>query len=201
MKLFHSQFTRSGRVRWILEELGVPHEIVHVSLQKGEHRKPEFLAINPQGAVPALVDGDLTLNESSAIILHLADKFADKGLAPALGTDARAEYYRWIIYVPATVDPVLEAITFHARLLPEDKRIPAFVEDAKRKWVNIAKVLEAAVDGPRYVVGGAFTAADIVVGSAVGWLAFLGMLGDHPKLAAYHEMLAKRPAYERAYAS
>jgi glutathione S-transferase len=150
--------------------------------------------------VPALVDGDLKLNESSAIIMHLADKFADKKLAPALGTDARAEYYRWMVYVPATVDPVLEALTMHTRFLPEERRVPAIVEDAKRRWGTISRILEAAVEGPRHVVGGAFTAADVVVGSAIGWVGFLGMLGEHPILAAYHGMLSERPAYKRAHA-
>jgi glutathione S-transferase len=200
MKLFYSQYTRAGRVRWMLEEIGVPFELVRISFAKGEHRTPEFLAVNPSGAVPALIDGDLKLSESSAIVMHLADKFADKGLAPALGTDARAEYYRWIVYVPATVDPVLEAITMHGRFFPEERRIPAFVEDGKRKWSSISKVLEAAVEGPRYVVGGAFSAADVIVGSALGWVGFLGMLGEHPKLAAYLDMVSSRPAYQRAYA-
>ena len=70
MKLFHSQYTRSGRPRWALEEIGAPYECERVSLMKGEHKKPEFLAINPMGAVPALIDGDLTLTESSAIVMH-----------------------------------------------------------------------------------------------------------------------------------
>jgi glutathione S-transferase len=184
----------------MLEELGVPYEVTRVSLMKGEHKQPDFLAMNPSGVVPAIIDGDLKLSESSAIIMHLADKFADKGLAPPLGTDARAQYYRWIVYVPATVDPVLEALTMHTRLLPEDKRVPAIVDDAQRKWSSIAKTLEAAVEGPRYVVGNTFTAADVVLGSAAGWVAFLGMLKDTPNLAAYHEMLSKRPAYQRANA-
>jgi glutathione S-transferase len=200
MKLFYCQYTRAGRVRWMLEELGAPYELVRVALFQGEHRKPEFLAVNPSGAVPALIDGDLKLNESSAILMHLADKFADKGLAPALGTDARAEYYRWMVYIPATVDPALEAITLHTRILPEEKRIPALVEEGMRRWGPIAKILEAAVDGPRYLVGDTFTAADVLLGSTIGWVAFLGMIGDYPKLAAYFEKVSSRPAFQRAHA-
>jgi len=200
MKLYHSQFTRSGRARWMLEEIGAPYEIARLALSKGEHKTPEYLAIHPLGSVPALVDGDLKLSESSAIVLHLADKFPEKKLAPALGTDERAEYYRWMVYVPATVDPVLEALTMHTRLLPEAKRIPAVAETAKEKWGPIARVLEEAVGGRQYVVGDSFTAADVIVGSAIGWVGFLGMLGDHPKLAAYLKGLQERPAYKSAHA-
>ena len=200
MKLYHSSFTRSGRARWMLEEIGAAYDIAHLALSKGEHKTPEYLAINPNGTVPALVDGGLTLTESSAMVLHLADKFPEKKLAPALGTDERAAYYHWLVYVPATVDPVLAAITMHAKLLPEAKRIPAVAEEAKQKWASIARVLEEAVDGRKYVVGDSFTGADVVVGSVVGWVAFLGMLGDHPKLAAYAKGLQERDAYKRAYA-
>ena len=133
MKPYHSQYTRSGRARWMLEEVGAPCELERITFAKGEHRTPEYLAVHPHGSVPALVDGDLKLIESSAIVMHLADKFPAKNLAPALGTDDRARYYRWMVYVPATVDPVLEAITMHPRMLPEPKRVAAIAEEGKRK--------------------------------------------------------------------
>ncbi len=200
MKLYHSQFTRSGRARWMLEELEVPYEIERLALMKGEGRSPEYRALHPHGWVPSLVDGDLTLIESSAILMHLADKYADKKLAPPLGSDERAQYYKWLVYVPATVDPVLESITQHTRLLPEDKRIPVIAESAQKRLGSIGKVLEGAVDGKDFVAGSSFTAADVAVASAAGWMAFLGVLGDFPKLAAYHERMSKRPAYIRSYA-
>ena len=200
MKLYHSTFTRSGRARWMLEEIGEPYELVHVSLMKGEGRTPEYLAIHPHGAVPALVDGHHKLIESSAIIMHLADKFADKKLAPALGTIDRAHYYRWMVYVPATVDPALEAITLHTRLLPEAKRVAAIADEGKRRWGNIARVLEEAVGGRKFVVGDHFTGADVAVASAIGWVEFLGLLGDHPKLAEYAKPMKDRPAVQRAHA-
>lgn len=200
MKLYHSQFTRSGRARWMLEELEIPYDCERLALSKGEHKSPEFLAINPHGAVPALVDGDLRLNESSAIVMHLADTHPEKKLAPPVGSKERADYYRWMVYVPSSVDPALEAITFHAKLLPEAQRIPAIAEDGRRKWSAVSKVLENAIGDRQYIVGDSFTAADIVVCSAIGWVAFLGMAGDHPKLMKYNEALMSRPAAKRAYA-
>jgi glutathione S-transferase len=200
MKLYQSQFTRSGRARWTLEELGVPYDITRLSFREGQNKTPEYLEIHPHGSVPALVDGDLKLYESSAIVMHLADKFPEKKLAPAPGTDERADYYRWLVYVPATVDPVLEQLTVQLKFTPEDKRNQSVIDAAKRKLVGIGKVLEGAVDGREYVVGNAFTAADIVVSSAIGWIAFLGMLGDYPKLEAYYKAMQQRPAFQRAHA-
>jgi glutathione S-transferase len=200
MKLYHSQFTRSGRARWMLEEVGAPYELERITFAKGEHRTPEYLAVHPHGSVPALVDGDLKLIESSAIVMHLADKFPEKKLAPALGTNDRAHYYRWMVYVPATVDPVLEAITMHTRILPEAMRVAAIAEEGKRKLGSVVRVLEEAVGGRDHVLGDGFTAADVILGSAIGWIGFLGMLPDHPTLAAYHKGLSARPAYQRAHA-
>lgn len=200
MKLYHSSKTRSGRARWALEELGVEHELGRISFATGEHKKPEYLAIHPHGSVPALVDGDFTLTESSAIVLHLADKYAEKNLAPALGSNDRANYYRWIVYIPATVDPVLETITMQVLFLPAEKRSPAVLEAAKGKWENIAKVLEAAVDGRSYIVGQSFTAADIILGSALGWAQLLRLLDGHPKLETYLQHMQQRPGYQKAYA-
>jgi glutathione S-transferase len=200
MKLYHSQFTRSGRARWMLEEIGEPYELTRISFSTGDHKQPGYLAINPNGSVPSFVDGDLTLFESSAIVMHLADKYPDKHLAPALGSNDRATYYRWMVYVPATIDPVLEAITMHTRMLPQDKRVPAVAEEGKRKWQALSRVLEGTLDNREYVVGNSFSAADVVVGSAAGWVGFLGMLGDTPNLAAYYEGLTKRPAFQRAMA-
>src|SRR5262249_26327132 len=162
--------------------VGAPYEIAHLSFSKGEHKTPEYLEINPHGSVPALVDEKLKLTESSAILMHLADKFPEKNLAPALGTDARAEYYRWLVYIPATMDPEWDRITMPTRLPPEDKRKPAVVEGAKTRLQTVAKVLERALEGKTYVVGDTFTAADVAVASAIAWMGFVGVLGDHPKL-------------------
>jgi glutathione S-transferase len=200
MKLYHSQYTRSGRARWILEELGLKYDIERLALGKGEGRTPAYLAINPNGFVPSLVDGDLTMYESSAILMHLADKHPDKKLAPPVGSSERAHYYRWMVYVPSTVDPVLANITFHTKLLPEDKRNASIAGAALSDFAKIAPILENAVAGKSYVVGNSFTAADIAVASAVGWIEFLGKLGDYPKLAAYAAPFKERPAYKIAYA-
>src|SRR6266496_5984510 len=97
MKLYEFGPTRSIRVRWTLQELGVDFEPIRVNLVAGEHRRPEFLKINPAGKLPVLVDGDLVLTESVAIVLYLGEKYADKGLLPKdLGQ--RAQLNKWLLF-------------------------------------------------------------------------------------------------------
>lgn len=199
MKLYYSPYTRAGRARWMLEEVEAKYELVKFSFATGDHKKPEYLAIHPHGAVPALEDGDLTLFESSAIVLHLADAYPEKKLAPPLGSHDRAHYYKWMVYVPATVDPVLETLTMHTRLLPEAKRDAALAAAAEKKLESIGAVLDASIGHKKFIVGGSFSGADVILGSAAGWLGFLGKLAALPNLAAYHKALSERPAYQRAY--
>jgi glutathione S-transferase len=199
MKLYHAPMTRSGRVRWLLGELGEPCEIAPVNVFVGEGRKPEYREIHPHGYVPALeLDGD-TLVESAAICLYLADKYAGKGLAPPTDSPLRAKYYQWMVYVPATCDPALETILFHTRFLPEERRIPVLVEQARKKWASCERFLSKNLADRTYIVGDTFTAADVMLGTALAWAKFAGALGEDPKLAAYLERMAARPAFQAAH--
>src|SRR5262245_6206158 len=96
--LYGSGVSRWVRPYWLLQELDVPFEPKLVSVRKGEHRSPEFLAVNPFGKLPALVDGDLTLIESAAICTYLGDKYAEKALIPKTGTRARALHDQWVSF-------------------------------------------------------------------------------------------------------
>src|SRR3954452_5865788 len=106
MKLYEFGPTRSIRVRWTLQELGVPFESVPVNLLAGEHRRPEFLKINPAGKLPVLVDGDLVLTESVAIVLYLADKYPEKGLIPT-ALEQRAQLHRWLLFTATELEQPL----------------------------------------------------------------------------------------------
>src|SRR5580765_1002689 len=118
LTLYHSAQSRSVRPRWLLEEAGAPYALVRLSLQAGDHKKPEFLKINPNGAVPALVDGDVALFESAAICQYLADRFPEKRLAPPVGTPARGYYYQWIHFAMCTIEPPLVTIFLHTVMKP-----------------------------------------------------------------------------------
>src|SRR5438105_1904684 len=103
MKLFYVPRTRSSRPRWLLEEMGVPFELVR--LTPPDARKPEHLALHPLGHVPVLQDGDFTLFESAAISLYLAEKFPEKKMLPPPGTRERALVYQWLFYAMTEVEP------------------------------------------------------------------------------------------------
>jgi glutathione S-transferase len=192
MKLYGLGPTRSLRAQWSLQELGVDFEFVAVDLSAGEHRTSEFLSINPAGKLPVLVDGDIVLTESAAIVLYLAEKYPEKGLMP---TDlaARAEAYRWIMFAMTELEQPLWRIAKHTFLYPEDKRSPADIALAREEFVAMAKVLEAHMDGRRFVVGETITAADCVIAYLIDWANEEELLADCPNLRAYLERMYSRP--------
>ena len=201
LKLYHSAQSRSVRARWLLEELGVPYEVVRLNLQAEEHKRPEYLKINPNGTVPALVDGDLALFESGAICQYLADKFPEKRLAPPVGTPARGLYVQWIHYAMSGLEPPTVTIFFHTVRKPEAERIPALVTEARAQLAAVLGVLERALAGRQFILGSDFSAADVMLGSTLGWASMLGIVGqERPNVAGYVARLAGRPAFQRASA-
>ncbi|TMA80136.1 MAG: glutathione S-transferase family protein [Deltaproteobacteria bacterium] len=198
MKLYYAPQTRAGRPRWLLEELGVPYEIVPVDLAQGEHKKPEYMKIHPHGAVPALADGDLVLFESAAICMYLADKYPEKKLAPAVGTPARGLYYQWMIYTMATLEPPVVQIFLNTVMLPEAERSAAAVEKGKTQFAEVARVLSNALATRPYILGEQFSAADVMIGGMLGWASMMGLLSDQPTLQAYVKRVTDRPAFQRA---
>lgn len=198
MKLYFAQKTRATRPRWLLEELGVPYELVPVDLLQREHKSPEYLSVHPMGSMPALVDDGHAIFESAAILQHVADKFPEKGFAPAIGTVERAEYYQWMMFCMATMEPPLSAYSAHSRFLPEDERVPAEAERGKKRFTDIARMLEEKLRGREFLVGTGFTAADVVMASILNWGEGMGLLEDFPGLRAYVTRQMERPAAKRS---
>ncbi len=194
MKLHLGRSIASGRAHWMLEEAGVACEIVTGPTS------PEAKLARPRPSLPTLIDGDLEIGEWTAIVMHLADKHAEKGLAPPQGSRERALCATSLAYVATTVDPVFDSIRVRTRWGPEPKREAVIEGETRRQLGAIARALELSVAGRAHVVGDTFTAADVAVGSAVAWLDFFGVLSEHPGLAAYHARIAERPAYQRAFA-
>jgi glutathione S-transferase len=200
MKLYHSPRSRSVRPRWLLEEIGEPYELVTLDMTKNEHKSADYLKIHPHGVVPALVDGDVKMFESAAICLYLADKYADKGLAPAVGTPARALYYQWMVYSMATLEPPVITIFLNTVFLPEEHRSATATELARQSFKGVAKVLSEALDGRQFMLGERFSAADVMIASSLAWSQFMGLLEGQPILQEYAGRLSERPAYQRAQA-
>jgi glutathione S-transferase len=203
LRLYYARQTRSIRPRWLLEELGAPYELVRLDLSVGDQKKAEYLTLNPNGTVPTLVDDDLILFESAAIVQYLADKYPKAQLAPAVGTAARGKYYQWIHYAMNTLEPPAVTIFLHTTGAPmgrpQHERIPQLVPDARAQLAAAVKVVDDALAGKRFIVGDAFSAADVMMGSMLGWCMILGMIGnDATNVQAYLAGLGTRPAVARA---
>ncbi len=192
MKLYEFGPTRSIRARWTLQELGVPFESVPVDLTKGEHRTPAFLALNPAGKLPVLVDGDRVLNESVAIVLYLGEKYPAKGFVPA-NLELRAELYRWLLFVTTELEQPLWRIARNTSLYPEAERQPTDVAIAGREFREMARVLEQHMDGREFVVGDRVTVADFVTAYTLDWGGEAGLMDGFPNLKAYVERMYARP--------
>ena len=105
MKLYFNPQSRAVIAKWILDEAGADYEIVPISFEKREHKAPAFLAINPAGKLPALVDGDTHLFENAAICLYVAEKFPAAKLAPPVGTPGRGRFLSLMVYSTAQLEP------------------------------------------------------------------------------------------------
>lgn len=190
--LYTNPRSRGSIARWMLEETGLPYR--SVVLPFGAAMKtPEYRAINPMGKVPALVVGDTVVTEAAAICAFLAELAPEAGLAPPPG--ARAAYYRWLFFAAG---PLEAAVTNRAMGwdAPPDKRGML----GYGHYDAVVDTLVAAVDAAPYIAGEAFSAADVYVGSQVGWGLMFGTLPDRPALRAYWGRIEGRPARARAAA-
>jgi glutathione S-transferase len=190
MKLYEFAFTRSIRVRWTLQELGVDFEGVTVNLRAGEHRSPQYLAINPAGKLPALVDGDLVLTESAAIVWYLAEKYRKFLPADVAG---RAEVNRWLLFTVTELEQPLWRIAKHRNLYPEAQRLAADIPLASQDFRTMADVAEKHIAGRKFVVGDEVTIADFVLAYTLDWANEVQLLDRCPQLVAYMERMYARP--------
>jgi glutathione S-transferase len=195
MKLYGFPPTRSIRVLWTLRELDVEFEFVNVDPGKGELQRPDFLAVNPAGKLPALVDGDFALTESVAICLYLAEKYPEKGLLPS-GLRARAEVYRWLLFTATELEQPLWRMTRHALLYPPEKRLAAEIPIARQDFLEMAAVMEKHMDGRQFLVGDEVTVADFVAAYTLDMASVRkggSLLESLPRLRGYMERMYSRP--------
>jgi glutathione S-transferase len=192
MKLYGFAATRSIRALWALNELGAEFEFVPVNILAGEHRHPEFLRINPAGKVPVLVDGDMVLTESAAIVMYLAEKYPDKGLLPA-DRKQLAQAYRWVMFAMTELEQPLWRITRHSWLYPEDKRIPEEIPIASQEFIAMATILDNHMAGRQFIVGDTITIADCVTAYLMDWANEYHLINEHPRLRTYLDRMYARP--------
>ena len=190
--------TRSNRVVWALEEVGAIYEYHLVNLLAGEGRKPDYLAINPGGKVPALVDGELILSESAAICTYIGDRFSASGLTPPPGSVERALYNQWCFFILSELEQPLWTMTKHRFALPEKRRVPAILATAHWEWGVAAQVLATGLGERAFLVGGCFTAADLLAAQTLAWARAFEIPFGHATLETYADRLLERPARVQA---
>ncbi len=195
IRIYHREHAgRPIRVAWVLEELGEPYEVVRMTRE--ESKGDEHRSRHPLGRVPALEDEEGFIFESTAICLHLADQHPEAGLVAALGTRDRALVYQWAVFAPAELEPPLIQAAIQA------ERDPEGAASARRRFDAAVAAVSDSLADEDYLVGGRFTVADVLVGTALAFTARAGFADDLPEnLKAYLQRLAQRPAYQRADAS
>jgi glutathione S-transferase len=191
--VFYTNPMSRGRiVRWMLEEIGRPYRTE--LLDYGTTMKaPEYLAINPMGKVPALRHGDTVVTEVAAICCYLADAFPDAGLAPPPGDRLRGPYYRWLFFAAGPVEAAATNKALGFEVPPDRKAMAGY-----GSLTDVVSTLEAALSGRAYLVGERFSAADVYVGSHVGWGMRFGTVEKRPVFERYFERISSRPAAIRA---
>ncbi len=186
LHFYHAAPSRSSGVHALLEELGVPYELHRLDLKAGDNRRPDYLAVNPLGKVPAIRHRGEVVTEQVAIFLYLADEYPAAGLAPAIGDPLRGPYLRWMAFYGSSFEPaVVDRAT---------QREPA--QQAMSPYGDFDSVLRVLTDrlaaGP-WLLGERFTAADILWGGALGWTMGFGIVPGLPVLKDYAARVADRP--------
>jgi glutathione S-transferase len=192
LTLYHAAPSRSSVVHWMLEEVGEPYDVQLMSLKKGENRAADYLKVNPMGKVPALRHGDVVITESAAICAYLADAFPQARLNVPVDDPRRGPYLKWLFFGPSCVEPAIID-----RLFPRTGDIPRAAL-GYGDYDTVIEVLAAAVRNGPFLMGEQFTAADVVIGSALRWGMMFKGLPERPEFVAYAGRVAERPAAKRA---
>src|SRR5215469_12725268 len=191
--VFYTNPMSRGRIaRWMLEEVGQPYrtEILDYATTL---KAPAYLAVNPMGKVPALKHGAVVITEVAAICAYLADAFPQAHLAPPPGHKSRGPYYRWLFFAAGPVEAAVTNKALGVVVSPERKRMAGY-----GSFEDVMNTLEHAVSGGGYLAGDSFTAADLYLGSHIGWGLQFGSIEKRPAFEKYWERIGNRPAAIRA---
>jgi glutathione S-transferase len=188
--LFHSPNTRSSGVLTLLEELGAPYRLHVLNMKAGEQRRPEYLAVNPMGKVPAVKHGEALITEQVALYIYLADLFPAKRLAPSIGDALRGPYLRWLAFYGSCFEPAMVD-----RAMKREPAPPAMNPYGDYDTV-VATVVAQLARGP-WLFGERFTAADVLWGAALNWMVGFGLVAPQSPIVAYVERWKQRPAVVR----
>ncbi len=200
IRIYHAPRTRSVRVIWLCEELGIPYEVVTIDFSREYRASDEWRAMHPQGKVPVMEDGDITIFESCAMMQYLLDRYGDGRLQPKAGSEAAAHYQQWCWFAESSFARPLGDMIHHSRLRPEHERIPGVVEDARLRAEPCLAATDQHLVNRDYLLGDTFSGADIIM----AWTLFLAKMLElfdeesAPNAWRYLANLEARPAYQSA---
>lgn len=203
MQLHYYPSNASMTPHVLLEELGVPYERVLVDRNAGAHRSPAYLALNPNGKIPVLVDGDLVLYETAAIVLHLVDTHPQAGLAPAVGGTERAVFYKWLMWLSNTLQAEMPLYFYSDRWADGAEGTAAVKRHAEAHIAGMVDQLEGefARHGGPWFLGERYSALDPYVFMLCRWTRGMARPARTlPHLAAYLQRMLARPAVQRVIA-
>jgi glutathione S-transferase len=190
--LYTNPQSRGRIAHWMMEEIGLPYDTVWLDFGPAM-KSPDYLAINPVGKVPALTHGSAVVTETAAICAYLADRFPEKNLIPPVNDPRRSSYFRWLFF---GAGPLEMAVTTKSMAWEVPKEKSSFVGFGS--YNDTLHALENALQPGPYLCGDQFTAADVYIGSSLGWGMLFGTIEKRPVFEAYVARLFARPAYERA---
>jgi glutathione S-transferase len=188
---YTNPMSRGRMVHWMLEEVGAPYDVRVLDFKKGEHKQPEYLAVNPMGKIPAIVHRGTVITETAAIITYLADAFPKANLAPAVDDPQRGTYLRWLYFGAGCVEPAIMD-----KMFPR-KEAGAAMSVGYGTYDDTMSALEKALTPGPFILGGRFSAADVYVGSQIGWGMMIKAIEPRPIFQSYVGRLSERPAWKR----
>jgi len=196
--LYHCTAARSFRPLWALEELGLPYELRMLPFPPRALAK-EYLALNPLGTIPLLIDGDVRMTESAAVLQYLVTRYAPTPLAVGIDEPAYGAYLNWLHFGEATLTFPQTLVLRYGKLEPEPRRSPQVATDYAKWFFGRLRAVEVAVAGSETLCAGRFTVADISVGYALLLAERIGLASDFgPAVAAYWQRLQHRDGFRRA---
>ncbi|GAA0474675.1 glutathione S-transferase [Parasphingorhabdus litoris] len=197
LKLYFAPLTRSIRIKWLLEELDIAHEIVPVAFNRDGSRG--FAQNTPTGKFPYIEDGDVGLSESGAIVQYILDHYGDGRLQPPIGSPARAAYLYWLHYSEGTAAQPINTIVWLTVYRDDAEKHQAIIEAMRTSADHIFDEVEQTVSKQPFLAGDELTGADIMMGFTLWSAKMLGVLSDqHPNTVQFLKRLASRPAFEKA---
>jgi glutathione S-transferase len=196
LEIYHARNTRSVRVIWLAEEMGIPYALKQETLGRPSD---EFTAANPARALPAIVDGELVMSESVAILQYLMEKHGPTPLAPRYGDPSYPAYMQFLIFGEASMAAFLTPLVPTKFRAPEDQKSNFTATAARDMFKGRLAVVDRQLERSEHMAGEAFTAADISVVYALGMGALLGLSGEYPeRVGAYWNRVKARPACQVA---